>query len=136
MVKSEYILLFDGVCNLCNRAVQFIIRIDKKERIRFAPIQSIPGQSLLKKSLIDPNVNDSVVYLTGEKVFLKSAAVLHLLKDIGGGWKILYALIIIPEFIRDFFYDLIAKSRYRVFGRRDNCMVPSDEIKWRFLETF
>jgi len=135
MVNSDSILLFDGVCNLCNRSVQFIIRIDKKERIRFAPVQSIPGQSLLKKYSVDPTVIDSVVYLSGEKVFLKSTAVLRILKDIGGGWKILYAFIIIPEFIRDFFYDLIAKSRYRIFGRRDSCMVPSDDINRRFLKT-
>ena len=135
MVNSDSILLFDGVCNLCNRSVQFIIRIDKKERIRFAPVQSIPGQLLLKKYSVDPTVIDSVVYLSGEKVFLKSTAVLRILKDIGGGWKILYAFIIIPEFIRDYFYDLIAKSRYRIFGRRDSCMVPSDDINRRFLKT-
>jgi predicted DCC family thiol-disulfide oxidoreductase YuxK len=123
------------VCNLCNCAVKCIIRIDKKERIRFAPIQSVPGQSLLKKSSIDSNVIDSVVYLSGGRVFLKSSAVLHLLKDIGGAWKILFGFIIIPRFIRDFFYDLIAKSRYRVFGKRESCMLPSDEIKRRFLES-
>lgn len=135
MVNSDNILLFDGVCNLCNRVVKFIIRIDKSKKIRFAPIQSISGQLLLNQSSADQEDIDSVIYLNGGKVFIKSSAVLHILKDIGGGWKILYAFIIIPVFIRDFFYDLIAKNRYSIFGRRDSCMLPSEDSKWRFLET-
>jgi predicted DCC family thiol-disulfide oxidoreductase YuxK len=135
MINTDNILLFDGICNLCNRAVTFIIRIDKNKKIRFAPIQSIAAQSLLKQISVSPDVIDSVVYVAGGKVHLKSSAVLHIFKDIGRGWKIIYGFIIIPAFIRDYFYDLIAKSRYRIFGRRDNCMLPSDEIKRRFLES-
>lgn len=107
--------------------------MDKSDNIRFAPLQSEVSAELLLKFNIDPYKTDSVVYLTRGKVYLKSSAVLHLLKDIGGGWKILYGLIIIPPFIRDFFYDLIAKNRYRLFGRKDHCMVPSAEVKVKFL---
>lgn len=133
MGTSDSILLFDGVCNLCNRVVSFVIRRDKSDNIRFAPLQSEVSAELLLKFNIDPGKTDSVVYITRGKVYIKSSAVLHLLKDIGGGWKILYYLIIIPPFIRNFFYELIAKNRYRLFGRKDHCMVPSDEIKNRFL---
>lgn len=133
MGTSDSILLFDGVCNLCNRVIRFVIRRDKSDNIRFAPLQSEVSAELLLKFNIDPGKTDSVVYLTRGKVYLKSSAVLHLLKDIGGGWKILFGLIIIPRFIRDFFYELIAKNRYRLFGKKDHCMVPSEEVKLKFL---
>lgn len=133
MGTSDSILLFDGVCNLCNRVIRFVIRRDKSDNIRFAPLQSEVSAELLLKFNIDPGKTDSVVYLARGKVYLKSSAVLHLLKDIGGGWKILFGLIIIPRFIRDFFYELIAKNRYRLFGKKDHCMVPSEEVKLKFL---
>lgn len=135
MVNSDSILLFDGVCNLCNGIVNFIIRKDPGAKIMFAPLQTPASQLLLKRYNQIPYVIDSVIYLSEGKMFVRSSAVLHMFKDIGGGWKILYGFIIIPEFIRDFFYDRIAKSRYRFFGRRDSCMLPSDEIKRRFLES-
>jgi predicted DCC family thiol-disulfide oxidoreductase YuxK len=135
MVNSKPILLFDGMCNLCNSVANFILRNDKRGKIRFAPLQSFAALPLLKQADINKDIIDSVVYLSEGKVFIKSSAVLHLLKDIGGGWIILYGFIIIPVFIRDFFYDLIAKNRYRLFGRRDSCMLPSDELNWRFPES-
>jgi predicted DCC family thiol-disulfide oxidoreductase YuxK len=132
MVSSDSLLLFDGVCNLCNRVVDFVILRDKDKKIRFAALQSKPGKELADKFKISLRNNDTVVYISGGKAFVRSSAVLHIMKDIGGGWKILYGFIIIPSFVRDFFYDLIAKRRYLFFGKRDNCMVPSEETRERF----
>ena len=133
MTTSGPILLFDGVCNLCNGLVKFIIRRDRGAKIRFAPLQSPAGQSLLKISGLAANEIDSVVYMSGDKRFLKSSAVLHLLKELGGGWRLFYVFIIIPKFIRDFFYNIIARMRYKVFGKTESCMVPTPDIKERFL---
>lgn len=133
MGDYDKILLFDGVCYLCNSLVRFVIRRDKKALIRFASLQSESGKSILSDSGLTRDSIDTVVYKSGQIIFLKSSAVLNLFKDLGGGWMILYSLVIIPAFIRDFFYDMIAKSRYRIFGRRETCMIPSEEIESRFI---
>jgi len=133
MNESGPILLFDGVCNLCNRLVIFIIRRDKEAKIKFAALQSETGKYFLKKCNLSGESIDSIVYIEGTGCFLKSSAVLHLLKSIGGAWSLLQGFIVIPKFIRDFFYDLIAKNRYRIFGKTDTCLVPSQDIAERFL---
>jgi predicted DCC family thiol-disulfide oxidoreductase YuxK len=133
MITSGPILIFDGVCNLCNRLVEFIIRKDTGARIRFASLQSEAGQSILTKIGIPENYFDSVVLILNEKYFLKSSAVLHLLKELGGVWSILFGLIIIPKFIRDLFYTLIARNRYRIFGKKATCILPGPDIEARFL---
>jgi len=133
MTETHPILLFDGVCNLCNGLVKFIIKRDQRSRIRFAPLQSDAGKSLLPKFGLFPDEIKSVVYISGEQVFLRSSAVLRLLKDLGGGWKLFYGFIIIPPIIRDFFYNVIARTRYRIFGKSESCMVPTREIRGRFL---
>jgi len=133
MTKQGPILLFDGVCNLCNKLVIFIIRMDHKAKIRFSPLQSPEASSLLLPRGISAASINSIVFIEGNSYFLKSSAVLHLFKVIGGGWSLVYGFIIIPEFIRDFFYDIVAKYRYRIFGISEKCMIPSDEIKQRFL---
>ena len=133
MIQAGPILLFDGVCNLCNSLVRFVLKRDHDAKIRFAPLQSPAGQLFLKKFDADLDDIDTVVYITGNKYFIKSTAILQLLKDFGGGWQLFYGFIIIPKFIRDFFYDLIAKSRYRIFGKTDTCMVPAEDINERFL---
>lgn len=133
MTEQGPILLFDGICNLCNKLVIFIIRRDKKAKIRFSPLQSPEAASLLKPGSFSVVNMKSIVFIEGTSHTLKSSAILHIFKVLGGGWSILYGLIIIPEFIRDYFYDLIAKNRYRIFGRSENCMIPSDEISDRFL---
>ena len=127
------ILLFDGVCNLCNRLVMFVIRRDKNDRIRFASLQSEAGKSILSVAGLNPDSADTVVYLSGDKAFLRSSAVLNLMNDLGGGWTLFYSLIIIPSFIRDFIYNLVARSRYRSFGKRESCMVPTKDIENRFI---
>ena len=133
MNDSGPILLFDGVCNLCNRLVIFIIRRDKDAKIKFAALQSETGRYFLKKCNLSAESIDSIVYIEGTGCFLKSTAVLHLLKNIGGTWSLFHGFIVIPKFIRDFFYDLVAKNRYRIFGRSEKCMIPSAEIIARFL---
>jgi len=133
MEHPNPILLFDGVCNLCNGLVMFIIRKDNKARIKFASLQSVAGQSLLSESGLNRESIDTVVYLTDGKFKLRSSAVLSLLKDMGRGWQLFYVFIIIPGFLRDFFYNLIAKKRYRIFGRTDRCMVPSPDVLERFI---
>jgi predicted DCC family thiol-disulfide oxidoreductase YuxK len=133
MASQNPILLFDGVCNLCNRLVIFIIHWDKKAIIRFSALQSPGGLLLLKERGLSAESINSIVFIEGNRYFLKSSAVLHLLKALGGGWRIMYGFIIIPKFIRDFLYDLIAKYRYRIFGISEKCMIPATEIEDRFL---
>jgi predicted DCC family thiol-disulfide oxidoreductase YuxK len=133
MVSSKKIILFDGVCNLCNGLVKFIIRRDREGKIRFAHLQSGYAQTLLKEYSLNPDDMDTVVYISDDRYFLKSSAILRLLNDLGKGWRFFYGFKIIPRFIRDFLYDLIAGSRYKIFGRRDSCMAPSPDIAKRFL---
>ena len=135
MNVSDNILLFDGVCNLCNGLVRFIIRIDRHTRIKFAPLQADSQHivNLLEKFDPVPVDMETVIYISGNKIFFKSSAILHVLKDIGGLWRLLYVFIIVPRVIRDLFYIQIARSRYLIFGKRDSCMVPIPEIKDRFI---
>jgi predicted DCC family thiol-disulfide oxidoreductase YuxK len=128
-----YILLFDGVCNLCNRTVQFVIKRDNNAKFRFASLQSDIGQALLKRFGLPLNDFDSFVLIKGDKYYLRSTAGLHVLKELGGGWKLFYALIIFPRAFRDFIYSMVARTRYKVFGKRDSCMIPTPEQRDRFL---
>jgi predicted DCC family thiol-disulfide oxidoreductase YuxK len=122
MINNENILLFDGFCNLCRRLVNFIIKRDKKAKFLFVSLQSASGQSLLKKFGLPTDDFDSVVYIRSDKYFLKSSAILHILKEMGGIWKLFFIFIIVPNFIRDFIYKIIAKTRYKIFGRHDSCV--------------
>jgi predicted DCC family thiol-disulfide oxidoreductase YuxK len=111
----------------------FIVRRDNGNKIKFAWLKSPTGESLMRRIYPDLHSFDSVVYIKDGKYFLKSSAVLHLLKDIGKGWRLLYIFILIPKFIRDFFYDLIARRRYRIFGKTDACIIPQDAVMERFF---
>ncbi|MBU9721932.1 thiol-disulfide oxidoreductase DCC family protein [Bacillus alkalicola] len=126
------IILFDGVCNLCNGSVQFIIKRDHERYFKFASLQSDVGQSLVKEYNI-PNDMDSFILIDGDNYYLKSSAALRVARKLSGGWRLLYPFIIVPPPIRNIFYHLIAKNRYRLFGKRDSCMMPSPEMKNRFL---
>lgn len=134
MTGSDHIIFFDGVCNLCNGLVRFIIRIDRKKLIRFSHLQSEAALKILSEYGIDGNKADSVIYITGNKPYFKSEAILRLFHDTGGIWRAAGIFRIIPRFISDALYDFIARNRYRVFGRKESCMVPSAEIRSRFLE--
>lgn len=130
---EDKILLFDGVCNLCNSTVKFVIRKDKAGLIKFTSLQSEKGQELLKKFNLPLEDFGSFVYIKDGKAFRKSTAALKVMRDLGGVYKALYGFMIIPAPIRDFFYNIVAKSRYKVFGRTESCMVPTPELKERFL---
>ena len=127
------IILFDGLCNLCNGSVKFIIKRDKLESFKFASLQSSVGKSLLKQYGINQERIDSIVYIKDERFLLRSDAVLNILKDLGSIWKTCYIFIVVPKFIRDFVYNAIAKSRYRIFGKRDSCLILMEDQRHRFL---
>lgn len=135
MEKAEPdIILFDGVCNLCNGIVQFIIRRDPKGKFIFASLQSETGLKLLEKFGLPSDEFDSIVLIRGEQFFIKSDAGILVLKELGGLWQLLYAFRFLPLSFRNFIYDLIARSRYRMFGKSDSCMIPTPELKARFLD--
>ncbi|WP_282034710.1 thiol-disulfide oxidoreductase DCC family protein [Metabacillus indicus] len=127
------ILLFDGVCNFCDGTVQFVLKHDKKEVFSFASLQSEAGQSLLRKHGLPLEDYDSFVYLDEGKVHTKSTAALRVLKELGGIYRALYLLIAVPKPIRDAGYMMIAKNRYRWFGKKDACTLPSKDVRKRFL---
>jgi predicted DCC family thiol-disulfide oxidoreductase YuxK len=127
------IVLFDGVCNLCNGLVLFIIKRDPTQKFKFASLQSEIGQESLMHFGLAKNEFESFVLIRGEKYYMKSTAALKMFRELGGIWQALYAFILVPRPIRDFFYDLIAKARYRIFGKRDVCMMPTPELQTRFL---
>lgn len=126
-MSTDHLVVFDGVCNLCNGTVQFIIRHDKKKKFSFAVSQSDAGQKILEQVGFAAISQSSVVYVRQGVAHVKSKAVLLILKDLGCCWNFFYILIAVPPFVRDFIYDLIAKNRYRIFGRRESCMVPTRE---------
>ena len=128
------VIFFDGVCNLCNTSVQFIIKRDKADQFRFASLQSEYAQEVLPNDLTVPEALQSIILRHNGKIMKKSTAALTIAKKLSGGWPLLYAFIIIPKFIRAFIYDLIAKNRYRMFGKKNECMIPTPELKHRFVE--
>lgn len=131
--RETGILYFDGICNLCNGLVQFVIRQNKKGTIRFASLQSEKGRYRLETLGLDPEKLSTVVYEKNGRVRIKTDAVLALLWDIGGIWKLCVLGRAVPPFIRNFLYDHIAGKRYAWFGKRDTCMIPTPELKERFL---
>lgn len=127
------VILFDGVCNLCNSFVLFVIRRDKKKRFMFASLQSNAATELLINEIETPAFK-TVILIKGNRIYKKSTAALRILKQLSGLWPLLYGLIIVPPFIRDAVYDFVARNRYKWFGRRNRCMVPTDDLKKKFLE--
>ena len=132
-IGDKHLLLFDGVCNLCNGAVNFIIDRDKQQQIVFASLQSELGQQILQQ--YHPSKKDfkSMVLLREGKISLKSNAVLEISKKLSGAWPLLYALKIVPRFVRDWIYEVISVNRYKWFGRKDQCRVPTADIRNRFV---
>lgn len=133
--SEQPILFFDGVCNLCDGFVQKIIKNDSKELFRFSSLQSGTGTSLLRFiNEKEGTVPDSLILLYKGQYYKKSDAVLKVGKLLGGKWSLIAAGKIIPAFIRDLMYDFVAKNRYKWFGKQDNCMIPTPELKTRFLD--
>ena len=133
MTDDHPILLFDGVCNLCEGTVQWIIERDPQGRFRFASLQSAAGESILEEHQ-EPNDLDTVILVHEGKLYRKSDAALKVLRLLGGVYSDLYAFWIVPRFIRHRVYDWVAARRYRFFGKKDSCMMPSPELRARFLE--
>jgi len=133
-MNNSPVILFDGVCNLCNGSVQFVIKHDKAGLFKFASLQSEAGQQLLKKYQLPATNFNSFVLIQDEKAYTKSTAALMVAKQLTGVVKSLYAFSIIPTFIRDGVYNFIAKNRYSWFGKKDSCMIPSANIEARFLK--
>jgi predicted DCC family thiol-disulfide oxidoreductase YuxK len=132
--RTEPIVLFDGVCNFCNAGVNFIIDRDARARIRFAALQSAAGQRLLRRFGLRTTDFDTLVLVDGPKCVTRSTAALRIAALMDGWWPLLSALLLVPTFLRDYAYDLLARNRYRWFGRRDACRVPTPDLRRRFLE--
>jgi predicted DCC family thiol-disulfide oxidoreductase YuxK len=127
------IVLFDGVCNFCNGAVNFVIERDKAGYFKFAPLQSEIGAELCLRYNINEEDTDSVVVIEHERAYLHSTAALKIAKRLDGLWSLAYVFIIVPRPIRDWAYKTFAKYRYRLFGRQDACMLPTADVRSRFL---
>lgn len=133
IIKKHPILLFDGVCNLCNHSVQLVIKNDTKNIFKFAPLQNPKVICFLEEQNQDLNNLNTIVLITSKKIYTKSSAALTVAKHLKGLYPLLYVFYIIPKPIRDIFYDFIAKNRYKWYGKKDHCMIPSPELKNKFL---
>jgi len=129
------LVLFDGVCNLCNSSIQFIIKHDRAAKFKFAPLQSPFAAERLSDLKLGNAPFSSILYVENDEVYQKSTAALKIAKHLDGAWPLLYAFMIVPKFIRDRVYDLIAKNRYKWFGKTEACWIPTPELKARFLDT-
>jgi predicted DCC family thiol-disulfide oxidoreductase YuxK len=128
------VILFDGICNLCNNSVQFVIRRDRAKQFRFASLQSEYGKQFLAIHQLPQTDYNSFILFENNTVFTRSTAALKVVRKLNGGWPVLYTLIVVPRFLRDFLYDLIARNRYRWFGKRETCWVPTLELKNLFFD--
>jgi len=128
------IILFDGVCNLCNALVRFVIARDPHGHFRFAALTSEAGVRALEAASISGVRPDSMVLIDGGRVFLRADAALQVLRRLRFPWPLAYALVAVPRSIRDRVYDVIARNRYRWFGQRETCMVPTPAVRARFLD--
>jgi len=132
-MDATFYVLFDGVCNLCNSSVQFIIRNDRRGRFRFAALQSEVGRELLQQYQLPEKALNTVVLIAGGRAFTRSTAALEIARRLDGAWPICYAAVALPRFLRDSAYNFIARNLYRWFGKQEACMMPSPELKQRFL---
>lgn len=132
-MQSQHIILFDGVCNLCNRSVQYVVKHDPEAIFKFAWLQSDTGKKLMADYQLTSNDMNSFVLIQDGKVYTRSTAALKVAKQLKGFIRVLYIFMIVPAFIRDAVYKLIANNRYHWFGKHDQCMAPTPELKKRFL---
>ncbi|RJP59068.1 MAG: thiol-disulfide oxidoreductase DCC family protein [Ignavibacteriales bacterium] len=132
MSTAEQIILFDGVCNFCNGSVNFLIKRDPNGIFKFAPLQSEIGQQLITKNNITGEI-DSIILVKENIVYIKSDALIEIIKELKWYWKMLIIVKILPKKFRDLLYDLIANNRYKWFGKMDSCMIPDENVKSRFI---
>ena len=128
------VILFDGICNLCNGAVNWVIDHDKRNKFKFASLQSDYGKLIIDKSGLKNDYLNTIVLVDEDRIYLRATAVLRVLKEIGGFYSLLYIFNVIPSPILNFFYNIVAKYRYRWFGKRDTCRMPDDLNKGQFIE--
>ncbi len=133
-INPKPVILFDGVCNLCNRSVQYVIRHDPAAIFQFASLQGETGQTLLAAHKLATNDLNSFVLIQNDKAYTKSTAALLVARQLKGPAKLLYACMIIPAFIRDIVYRIIARNRYTWFGKKNSCMIPDPKVTSRFLK--
>ncbi len=126
-------MFFDGVCNLCNSTVQFIIKHDKNNVFRFSSLQSETGQKFLKEHHFPTSEFNSIIYYRNGKIYTQSSAALFIAKDLGFPWSLGFIFMVVPKFIRDAVYSFISKNRYRWFGKKESCWIPTPDLKNRFL---
>lgn len=129
----DNLILFDGVCNLCNGFVQFVIQNDKAGKFRFAALQSSEAEAIFKSLGHEYTQPKTVILVQDGKIYQKSEAALRIGKGLDFPWPLFYGFIIVPGFVRDWVYDFVARNRYRWFGKKDYCMIPTPELKARFL---
>ena len=134
MATGERVLLFDGVCNLCEGSVQFVIRRDPHAQFRFAALQSEAARRILSDLGLPTDQVETMVLIEGGRALTRSTGALRVARRLSGLWPLLYGFIIVPRFIRDGVYSWIARNRYRWFGRKDHCLVPTPDLKARFLD--
>ena len=132
-MPEQLIILFDGVCNLCNSAVNFVIKRDKKSVLKFAALQSSIARKFLLDNKLPVTDLSSFVFVEKGVIYTKSTGALRVCRYLNGLWPLMYGLIIVPPFIRDSIYKWISKNRYRWFGKKEICMIPTPDIKSRFL---
>ena len=134
-IEHRPVIFFDGVCNLCNGAVRFIIRRDPDSYFRFATLQSAYARKFLSEmGYHEFSEMDSIILIKEGNIFVKSDAALGIARHLSGIWPVLYGLRIFPRYLRNFVYDLVANNRYKWFGKKDACMIPTPEIRSRFIE--
>jgi len=132
-MTAQPVILFDGVCNFCDAVVQFVLKRDKKQQIKFAALQSEAGRTLKQQYGLPEDDLRSFLFIENGKLYRRSAAALRMCRYLNGVWPLLYGCMLVPSFIRDGVYDWVAKNRYKWFGQKKECMVPAPEMKARFL---
>lgn len=130
---KDPVILFDGVCNLCCGSVQFIIKRDKKKYFRFASLQSQFGKNILHQFELNENNINSFILIEEGKLFTQSTAALKVAKQLSGAWKMMYVFILVPVFLRNYIYSVIANNRYKWFGKKEACWLPAEEMSELFF---
>ena len=130
---GQPVIFFDGVCNLCNASVQFVIAHDKKDQFKFTALQGDYAKEVLSKFNADPQKLNTILLLQEGKLYTKSSAALRVAGKLNGLIPLLYVFLLVPKFIRDWFYDIIARNRYRWWGRQESCWVPTPDLKSKFI---
>ena len=132
-MDDHHIIIFDGVCNFCHRSVNFIIKYDHDDKFIFVPMQSPIAQKLIAKYHFETYQCDSLILIKNEISYTRSDAIIQIIRELDGYWRMIVILNIIPKPIRDYFYTLFSKHRYRLFGKKENCPIPNAEVRNKFL---